>query len=60
MLLLKYGGDHIVPQPKASADQNIAQHEKATFEPAKRLMEAIIVTKTPWPIFSDDKYLMVE
>jgi len=52
-------GDQNVPQPKASADQNVPQHQKATFEVAKRFMEAIVFTKTPWPIISDDKYSMV-
>jgi len=53
-------GDQNSPQPKSSSDQNVPQHQNATFEVAKRFMEAIIFTKTPWPILSDDKYLMVE
>jgi len=53
-------GDQNVPQPKASADQNIPQHQKATCELAKRFMEAIVFAKIPWPIISNDKYLMVE
>jgi hypothetical protein len=53
-------GDQNALQPKASADQNIPQHQKATFEVAKRFMEAIVFTKTPWPILSHDKYSMVE
>jgi len=53
-------GDQNVSQPKASADQNIPQHQKATLEVAKRLMEAIVFTKAPWPISSNDKYSMVE
>jgi len=52
----KSSGDQNAPQPKASADQNIPQHQKATFEEAKRFMEAIVLTKTPWPLLSDDKY----
>jgi len=32
----------------------------ATFEVAKRFMEAIIFTKTPWPMISDEKYSMVD
>jgi len=44
--------------PKASGDQNIPQHKKATSEVAKRFMEAILSTRTPWPLLSDDKYLM--
>jgi len=47
MPLRMSSGDQNVPQPKASADQNILQHQKATFEAAKRLMEAIVFTKTP-------------
>jgi len=56
----KSSGDQNIPQPKASSDQNVPQHQNATFEVAKRLMEAIVFTKTPWPILSDDKYSMVE
>jgi len=52
-------GDHSVPQPKAGGDHNVPQHQKATFEVAKRFMEAIVFTKTPWPIISDEKYSMV-
>jgi len=48
------------PQPKASSDQNVPQHQKATFEVAKTFMEAIIFTKTPWPNISDNKYSMGE
>jgi len=58
--LLKTGGDQNVPQPKAGGDHNVPQHQKATFEVAKRFMEAIIFTKTPWPIISDEKYSMVD
>ena len=32
----------------------------ATFEVVKRFLEAIIFTKTPWPITSDEKYSMVD
>jgi len=56
----KSSGNQHAPQPKASADRNVPQHQKATFEVAKRFMEAIVFTKTPWPILSDDKYSMVE
>jgi hypothetical protein len=58
--LPKAGGDHSVPQPKAGGDHNVPQHQKATFEVAKRFMEAIVFTKTPWPIISDEKYTMVD
>jgi len=53
-------GDQNAPQPKASADQNVPQHQKATFEVAKRSLQAIVFTKTPWAILSDVKYLIVE
>jgi hypothetical protein len=53
-------GDSNCPQPKASSDQNVPQHQNATFEVAKKLREAIVFTKTPCPILSDDKYSMVE
>ena len=53
-------GDPNIPPPKACSDQHIPQHQKGTFEVAKRFMEAIVFTKNPLPIISDDKYLMVE
>ena len=58
--LPKAGGDQSVPQPMASGDHNVPQHQKATCELAKRFMEAIVFTKTPWPIISDEKYSMVD
>jgi len=58
--LPKAGGNHNVPQPKAGGDHNVPQHQKATFEVAKRFMEAIVFTKTPWAIISDEKYQMAE
>ena len=58
--LPKAGGDYSVPQPKAGGDHNIPQHQKATFEVAKQFMEAIVFTKTPWPIISDEMYSMVD
>jgi hypothetical protein len=58
--LPKAGGDQNVPQPKAGGDRNVPQHQEATFEVAKRFMEASVFTKTPWPIISDEKYLMVD
>ena len=58
--LLITSRDQNVPQPKASAGQNIPQPQKATFEVAKRFMEAIVFTKTPWQIISHGKYSMVE
>jgi hypothetical protein len=56
----KSSGDQNSPQPKASRDQNVPKHEKATFEVAKRIMEAIVLTKTRWPILSDIKHSLVE
>jgi hypothetical protein len=56
--LPKAGGDQNVPQPKAGGDDNVPQHHKASAEVAKRFMEAIVFTKTPWPIISDEKYSM--
>jgi len=53
-------GDQIAPQPKASSVQMVPQQQKAMFEVAKRLMEAIVFTKYPRPILSDDKYSTVE
>jgi len=53
-------GDQNVPQPKASADQNIYQHQEATFEIAMRFMEAIIIVKTHWPLLSNGMSSMVE
>jgi len=53
-------GDQNIPQPKASCDQNVPQHQKPTCKVANRFMEAIIFRKTPWPILSNDKYSMVE
>jgi len=56
----KSSGDQNVPNPKASGVQNVPQYHWVSFEVAKRLMEVIIFTKTPWPIESDEKYSMVE
>jgi len=58
--LPKAGGDQSLPQPKAGGDHNIPQHQKATCEVAKRFMEAIVFTKTPWSIISHEKYSMVD
>ena len=60
LLLPKPSGVHNVPQPKAGGDHNVPQHQKATFEVAKRFMEAIVFTKTLWLIISDEKYSMVD
>jgi len=55
------GGDQNVRQQKPrGGDHNVPQHRKANFEVAKLFMEAIVFTKTPWPIMSDEKYLMVD
>jgi len=58
--LPKTGGDQIVPQQKASGDHNVPQYQNATFEVEKQFMEAIVFTKTPWPIISNEKYSMVD
>jgi hypothetical protein len=59
--LPKPGGDHNMPQQKPGGGvHNIPQHQNATFEVAKRFMEEIVFTKTPWPIISDEKYSMVD
>jgi len=56
----KSSGDQNISRTKASSDQNVPEHQKATFEVAKKFMEAIVFRKTPWPKLSDDKYWMVE
>jgi len=58
--LRKSSGDQNGPQPKASADHNVPQHQQATFEVGKWFMQAIVFRKTPWPILTNDKYSMVE
>ena len=59
--LPKAGGDQNVPQQKhGGGDYSVPQHQKATFQVAKRFMEAIVFTKTPWPIISDEKYSIVD
>jgi len=58
--LPKAGGDKYVPQPKAGGDHNVPQHHKATFEVAKLFMEAIVFTKTPCRIISDEMHSMVD
>jgi hypothetical protein len=60
LLQPKSSGDKNAPKPKPSANQIVPQHQKAAFEAAQRLMEAIVFTKTPWPILSGDKHLMVD
>jgi hypothetical protein len=57
----KPGGDHNMPQQKpGGGDHNVGQHQQATFEVAKRFVEAIVFTKTPWPIISDEKHSIVD
>jgi len=60
LLQPKSSGEQNAPQPKPSADQNIPQHQMATLEVLKRFMEAIVFTRTTWPILSDIQYSMVE
>ena len=54
------GEDHNDPQSKASGDDNVPQHQKGTFEVAKRFVEAFVFTKTPLTIISEEKYSMVD
>jgi len=50
-----------MPQQKpGGGDHNVPQHQKATFEVAKRFMEAIVFTETLWRNISDEKYSMVD
>ena len=56
----KSSGGQNCPQPKASIDHNVRQHQKATFEVAKKFIQAIVLMNTPGPILSDVKYSMVE
>jgi len=50
-----------MPQQKpGGGDHNVPQHPKATFEVPKWFMVAIVFTKTPWPIISDEMYSMVD
>jgi hypothetical protein len=58
--LPKAGGDQSVPQPKASEAHNILQYQRVTIEVAKQFMEAIVFTKTPWPIICDEMYSMAD
>jgi len=58
--LPKAGGDHSVPQPKDRGDHSVPQNQKANFEVAKQFIEAIAFTMTPWPVISDEKYLMID
>jgi len=58
--LCKSYGDQDVEQAKASADQNIHQHQQATSKVAKMFMVAIILTKTPRSLLSNDISSMVE
>ena len=56
----KAGANQNAPQPKAGGDHNVPEHQKATFEVGKWFMEAIVFTKTPWPIISNEKYSIVD
>jgi len=60
LMFPKNGADHNVPQPKAGGDHKVPQHEKATFEVAKQFMQAIVFTKTPSPIISNENYSTVD
>ena len=52
--------DQNILQPKASSEQSVHQHQKATLQVAPRFIEAIVLTKTPWPLLFDVKYSIVE
>ena len=56
----KAGGDNSVLLPKASGYLNVPLHQMGTIEIGNRLMEAIVFTKTLWPISSDEKYSRVD
>jgi hypothetical protein len=58
--LCKAGGNQNVPQPKTSGYHNVRQHREATFEVASQFMEAIVFTKTPRKIISNEMYSMVD
>jgi len=58
--LSESGGDYSFPQPKAGEYHNVPQHQKATFEVVKRFIEAIVFTKTPLPIISNEKYSIID
>jgi hypothetical protein len=53
-------GDLIDPQPKASTNQNIPREHTATFLVVIWFTEAIVFTKYPSAIISDDTYSLVE
>jgi len=57
--LCKSSGDKNIPKPNTSADQNITQHQIGRCEVAKMFIEAIVFTKTSWPVMSYDKYWML-
>jgi len=58
--LPKAARDQSVPQLMAGGDHNIIRHQKATFGVVKQFMESIVITKTPWPIISDEMYPIVD
>jgi hypothetical protein len=60
LLLPKAGGYLIAPQPTASGDHNVPQHQKLIFEVVKVLKKAIGFRNTFLSIVSDEKYLMVD
>ena len=60
LLFPKAGGDNNVCEPKAGGYHNVPRHQKATFEVSKQFMGVIVLTQTPWPIISDEKYSMFD
>jgi len=57
--LPKCSRDWKIEQCKASGIQFISTYKMATVQIAYRLMKAIVFTKTPWPILSNEKCTMV-
>jgi len=53
-------GDHKASQLMAGGEHSVHHHHKGTLEVAKRFIEAILFTKTPWPIISEGMYSMVD
>jgi len=44
----------------ARGNHKIPQRRKATFDVVNRFIEAVVLTQTPWPIISDEKYSIVD
>jgi len=59
-MLRTSSGDRNVSQPKDIADQNVPQHQNATFVVPNMFMDGIIFIMIPSPKLCNDKYSMVE